>query len=87
MVHYEGKLVTGKIFDSSVARNEKAEFRLNQVIPGWTEGLQLMKPGGKMRLVVPPALGYGPGGTRNIPPNAVLIFEIELFEVKSEPTG
>ncbi|MCB1692022.1 MAG: FKBP-type peptidyl-prolyl cis-trans isomerase [Pseudomonadales bacterium] len=81
-VHYEGKLLDGTVFDSSIARNEPAEFGLQQVIPGWTEGLQLMKEGGKMRLFLPPDLAYGPGGTRGIPPNSVLIFDVTLLEVK-----
>ena len=82
VVHYEGKLTNGKVFDSSVQRGKSAEFGLNQVIAGWTEGLQLMKVGGKTRFTIPPELGYGPGGTRGIPPNAVLIFEVELIEIK-----
>jgi FKBP-type peptidyl-prolyl cis-trans isomerase len=82
VVHYEGKLSTGKIFDSSIQRGTPAEFGLTQVIPGWTEGLQLMKVGGKTRFFIPPDLGYGPGGTRGIPPNSVLIFEVELLEIK-----
>lgn len=82
VVHYEGRLVDGKVFDSSRKRGQPAEFQLNQVIPGWTEGLQLMKEGGKARLYIPPDLGYGPGGTGSIPPNAVLIFDVELLEVK-----
>jgi FKBP-type peptidyl-prolyl cis-trans isomerase len=82
VVHYEGKLSTGQVFDSSIQRGTPAEFGLTQVIPGWTEGLQLMKVGGKTRFFVPPDLGYGPGGTRGIPPNSVLIFEVELLEIK-----
>ncbi len=82
VVHYEGKLVSGAIFDSSRARGTPAEFGLDQVIPGWTEGLQLMKSGEKAKLTIPPELAYGSGGTRNIPPNSVLIFEIELLEIK-----
>jgi FKBP-type peptidyl-prolyl cis-trans isomerase FklB len=81
-VHYEGRLTSGEVFDSSYKRGTPAEFRLNQVITGWTEGLQLMKEGGKTRLIIPPDLGYGPGGTGGIPPNSVLIFDVELLEVK-----
>lgn len=80
-VHYEGRLINGEVFDSSYARGEPAEFGLNQVIAGWTEGLQLMKEGGKMRLFIPSDLAYGPGGNRGIPPNAVLVFDVELLEV------
>ena len=82
VVHYEGKLSTGRIFDSSIQRGTPAEFGLTQVIPGWTEGLQLIKLGGKTRFFIPPELAYGPGGTRGIPANSVLIFEVELIEIK-----
>lgn len=82
MVHYEGRLVNGEVFDSSRERGSPAEFGLRQVIPGWTEGLQLMKEGGKATFYIPPELGYGPGGTPSIPPNSVLIFDVELLEVK-----
>jgi FKBP-type peptidyl-prolyl cis-trans isomerase len=81
-VHYAGTLLSGQEFDSSIKRGEPAEFVLNQVIPGWTEGLQLMKTGAKYKLTIPPELGYGPGGTRGIPPNSVLIFEVELLAIK-----
>lgn len=81
-VHYEGKLLDGKVFDSSVQRGEPASFRLNQVIPGWTEGLQLMKVGSKYKLTIPPQLAYGPEGAGPIPPNSVLVFEVELLEIE-----
>ena len=79
-VHYEGKLLSGKVFDSSIARGEPIEFPVDQVIPGWTEALQLMEIGSKFRLFIPSNLGYGPHGAGNvIPPNAMLIFEVELI--------
>jgi FKBP-type peptidyl-prolyl cis-trans isomerase len=81
-VHYEGQLTNGQVFDSSISRGTPAEFGLSQVIPGWTEGLQLMKAGGKTRFTIPSELAYGPGGTSGIPPNSVLIFDVELLEVK-----
>jgi FKBP-type peptidyl-prolyl cis-trans isomerase FklB len=81
-VHYRGTLLDGTEFDSSFARNEPVSFPLNGVIPGWTEGLQLMKEGGKAKLTIPAELAYGPGGMRDaIGPNATLQFDIELLEV------
>lgn len=82
-VHYHGTLVDGKVFDSSVDRGEPATFALNQVIPGWTEGLQLMSVGSKYKFYIPSELAYGqrpPSPT--IPPNAVLIFEVELLSIE-----
>jgi len=73
-VHYEGSLTNGTVFDSSIARGSPVEFGLNQVIPGWTEGIQLMKEGGKTTFYIPSELAYGSSGSRNIPPNAVLVF-------------
>ncbi|MFI5141912.1 MAG: peptidylprolyl isomerase [Bacteroidia bacterium] len=82
-VHYTGTLLDGKKFDSSVDRGQPATFPLNQVIKGWTEGLQLMKVGGKTKFIIPPALGYGANGAGGvIPPNAWLIFDVELLDVK-----
>jgi len=81
-VHYRGTLIDGTEFDSSYSRNEPAEFEVGGVIPGWTEGLQLMKVGGKYRLWVPSKLAYGARGAgRVIGPNTMLIFEVEPLEV------
>ena len=81
-VHYTGKLLDGTVFDSSVNRGEPATFPLNRVIPGWTEGVQLMKEGAKYRFFIPSDLAYGPQGIPNaIPPHAILIFEVELIKV------
>lgn len=81
-VHYTGKLLNGTVFDSSVNRGEPATFPLNRVIPGWTEGVQLMKEGGKYTFFIPSDLAYGPNGVPNvIPPHSTLIFEVELIKV------
>jgi len=82
VVNYRGTLIDGTEFDSSFKRNQPAEFPLNGVIPGWTEGLQLLKKGGKATFYVPPELGYGDRSRQNIPANAVLIFDVELLDVK-----
>ena len=80
-VHYEGRLISGDIFDSSIARGEPVSFPLNGVIPGWSEGVQLMKVGSKFEFTIPSALAYGPSGTGPIPPNSVLVFDVELLEI------
>jgi len=81
--HYEGTLINGQVFDSSYRRGETATFGLNQVIAGWTEGLQLMQEGAKYRFFIPYKLGYGERGAgQSIPPFATLIFDVELIKVK-----
>ena len=80
--HYEGRLLDGTVFDSSYKRNQPADFGLQQVIAGWTEGLQLMQEGAKYRFFIPYRLAYGEGGAgAMIPPFATLIFDVELIEV------
>jgi FKBP-type peptidyl-prolyl cis-trans isomerase FklB len=83
-VHYTGKLLDGTVFDSSVERGQPVKFPLNGVIPGWTEGLQLMKPGAKYILYIPSALAYGDRGTGPIPGGATLIFDVELISVEKK---
>jgi FKBP-type peptidyl-prolyl cis-trans isomerase len=80
-VHYEGSFIDGTIFDSSYSRGEPEEFPLDQVIPGWSEGLRLMSVGGVYRLYIPSTLAYGADGSGVIPPYAVLIFEVELLAI------
>lgn len=82
-VHYTGKTINGNIFDSSVERGEPVTFNVGQVIPGWTEGLQLMQEGGKMRFYIPSELAYGTRGAGpDIPPHSALIFDVELISVE-----
>jgi peptidylprolyl isomerase len=81
-VHYHGTLVNGTVFDSSVERGETISFPLNRVIPGWTEGVQLMKVGDKFRFFIPSGLGYGNRSAGKIPAGSVLIFDVELFEIQ-----
>lgn len=83
LVHYKGNLLDGTEFDSSYKRNEPISFPLNGVIPGWTEGVQLMKEGGKIRLFIPSNLAYGSRGAGGvIPPDSALVFDIELLKVR-----
>lgn len=81
-VHYHGTFIDGTVFDSSVERGEPISFPLNGVIPGWTEGVQLMKVGDKFRFFIPSDLGYGPQGAGPIPPNSTLIFDVELLGIE-----
>ncbi|MCD9537102.1 FKBP-type peptidyl-prolyl cis-trans isomerase [Photobacterium carnosum] len=80
-VHYHGTLLNGTVFDSSVDRGEKISFPLNRVIKGWTEGLQHMVVGEKVRFFIPANLAYGNNGAGSIPPGSVLIFDVELFKI------
>ncbi|MBI3187904.1 MAG: FKBP-type peptidyl-prolyl cis-trans isomerase [Gammaproteobacteria bacterium] len=82
VTHYRGSLIDGKVFDSSYERGEPVTFPVNGVIPGWTEALQKMKVGDKWQLVIPSSLAYGEHGSGPIGPNSVLIFDIELLEIK-----
>jgi FKBP-type peptidyl-prolyl cis-trans isomerase len=82
-VHYHGTLLNGTVFDSSVERGQPISFGLSQVIPGWTEGLQLMKVGDKFKFEIPPNLAYGPNSpSPKIPPNSTLVFEVELLGIE-----
>jgi len=82
-VHYHGTLLNGTVFDSSVERGQPISFPLNRVIPGWTEGLQLMKVGDKFKFEIPPNLAYGPNSpSPKIPPNSTLVFEVELLGIE-----
>ena len=85
IVHYRGTFPDGKEFDSSYSRGQPATFPLNRVIPCWTEGVQRMKPGGKAKLICPPTIAYGSRGAGGvIPPNATLVFEVELLGINGK---
>ena len=86
-VMYEGKLVSGKVFDSSYARGEPTTFAVGGVIPGWTEALLLMHPGDMYNLVIPPSIGYGFEDKGDIPPNSVLVFKVELLGYQRAADG
>ena len=83
-VHYAGRLIDGTEFDSSIKREEPSSFGLNQVIKGWTEGLQLMKVGSKFEFFIHPKIAYGTRPKPNIPSNSLLIFEVELLEIEEK---
>jgi FKBP-type peptidyl-prolyl cis-trans isomerase len=83
--HYTGKLINGTVFESSVESGKPVDTPLNRVIPGWTEGLQKINVGGKIRLYIPPHLAYGDAPQQAIPPGSTLIFDIELLETKATP--
>ena len=85
-MHYTGTLSDGTVFDSSFSRGEPTEFKLSSVIQGWQEGLQLMKVGGKARLVIPPALAYGDAQQKTIPAGSVLVFRVTVDEVYDDST-
>jgi FKBP-type peptidyl-prolyl cis-trans isomerase len=84
VVHYKGTLMNGEVFDSSYDRGEPATFPVSGLIPGWTEALQLMKVGSKVKLYIKPELAYGESGRPKIPPNSVLVFEMELKDIAKD---
>ena len=81
VVNYKGTLIDGQEFDNSYKRGEPLSFRLDGVIPGWTEGLKNIKKGGKIKLVIPPELAYGKNGVPGIPANSTLVFDVELLDI------
>lgn len=85
VVNYRGTLTDGTEFDSSYKRNQPITFPLNQVIPGWTEGIQKIKKGGKITMVIPPELGYGDKAMGGIPANSTLVFDVELLDINPQP--
>jgi len=85
VVNYKGTLIDGSEFDNSYTRGEPLSFRLDGVIPGWTEGLKHVKKGGKIKLVIPPQLAYGKNGVPGIPANSTLVFDVELLDIKPAP--
>ncbi|MEY8712846.1 peptidylprolyl isomerase [Mangrovibacter phragmitis] len=85
VVNYKGTLIDGTEFDNSYTRGEPLSFRLDGVIPGWTEGLKHIKKGGKIKLVIPPDLAYGKTGVPGIPANSTLVFDVELLDIKPAP--
>lgn len=85
VVNYKGTLIDGTEFDNSYTRGEPLSFRLDGVIPGWTEGLKHVKKGGKIKLVIPPNLAYGKNGVPGIPANSTLVFDVELLDIKPAP--
>lgn len=85
VVNYKGTLIDGTEFDNSYTRGEPLSFRLDGVIPGWTEGLKHVKKGGKIKLVIPPQLAYGKNGVPGIPANSTLVFDVELLDIKAAP--
>ncbi len=86
-VNYEGKLLDGEVFDSSYQRGTPVAMTVRDLVPGWVEALQLMRPGDEWLLYVPPSLGYGAKGAGPIPPNSVLVFKLELIDVAPDPSS